>query len=192
MDRRPQRRVLAREPAQLFAPPIIDPEYGYETVNVESQDKIRGSLLWWMKRTASRMRKRYDRSSAAVRPRVLATPIEPARVAYVRGDEQASILVVANLSPTVQPVELDLSAFNGLDSDRDFGLTLFPRIGREPYFSPLAPTPSYPVPTRANVPTAAAAAGHGSRRSTRAPSRSRSVTGPADGHRLGGRRRLAT
>src|SRR5271170_4178746 len=37
-------------PQQLYSPLIIDSEYLYETVNVETQQKNPSSLLWWMKR----------------------------------------------------------------------------------------------------------------------------------------------
>ena len=37
---------------------IIDPEYHYETVNVEAQQNNPHSLLWWMKRLIA-LRKRY-------------------------------------------------------------------------------------------------------------------------------------
>ena len=37
-------------PQRLYLPIIIDPEYHYETVNVEAQQNNPNSLLWWMKR----------------------------------------------------------------------------------------------------------------------------------------------
>src|SRR6266480_3189987 len=37
-------------PQQLYLPAIIDPEYHYETVNVEAQQNSPYSLLWWTKR----------------------------------------------------------------------------------------------------------------------------------------------
>ena len=46
-------------PQRLYLPPIIDPEFHYETVNVETQAKNGGSLLWWMRRMLA-LRKRYD------------------------------------------------------------------------------------------------------------------------------------
>ena len=38
------------DPQQLYLPPIMDPIYGYEAVNVEAQTRDRSSLLNWMKR----------------------------------------------------------------------------------------------------------------------------------------------
>ena len=37
-------------PQRLFLPITSDPEYHYETVNVEAQQNNPNSLLWWMKR----------------------------------------------------------------------------------------------------------------------------------------------
>ncbi len=37
-------------PQKLYLPVIIDPEYHYETVNVEAQQGNPSSLLWWVKR----------------------------------------------------------------------------------------------------------------------------------------------
>src|SRR5438067_12489573 len=37
-------------PQRLHLPVIIDPEYHYEAINVENQQKNFSSLLWWMRR----------------------------------------------------------------------------------------------------------------------------------------------
>ena len=38
------------DPARLYAPPIMDPVYGYQAINVEAQERSPFSLLNWMKR----------------------------------------------------------------------------------------------------------------------------------------------
>ena len=38
------------DPQQLFLPPIMDPIYGFDAVNVEAQNRDRSSLLNWMRR----------------------------------------------------------------------------------------------------------------------------------------------
>jgi maltose alpha-D-glucosyltransferase / alpha-amylase len=45
-------------PQRLYLPLIVDPEYHYETVNVEAQQANPSSLLWWMKRLIA-LRKQY-------------------------------------------------------------------------------------------------------------------------------------
>lgn len=47
-------------PQKLYLPLIIDPEYKYESINVETQKMISSSLLWWMKRIIG-MRKKISR-----------------------------------------------------------------------------------------------------------------------------------
>ncbi len=64
-------------------------------------------------------------------------------LAFLRRDDHETILVVANLSRTVQPAELDLHAFAGLIPIEMAGLTEFPRIGEQPYFLTLGPYASY-------------------------------------------------
>jgi maltose alpha-D-glucosyltransferase/alpha-amylase len=46
-------------PQQLYLPPIIDPEYHYEVVNVENQERNLSSLLWWTRRVIA-MRKKHE------------------------------------------------------------------------------------------------------------------------------------
>src|SRR5262249_39053842 len=48
--------------------------------------------------------------------------------------QDETVLCVANLARTVQPVELNLSAYKGLTPVELLGLTEFPRIGDLPYF----------------------------------------------------------
>src|SRR5205807_580145 len=45
-------------PQRLYFPVIIDPDYHYEALNVETQQKNPHSLLWWMKHLLA-LRKRY-------------------------------------------------------------------------------------------------------------------------------------
>ena len=46
-------------PQRLYLPVVIDPEYHYQTVNVETQQSNPHSLLWWMKRLIA-LRKRHQ------------------------------------------------------------------------------------------------------------------------------------
>jgi maltose alpha-D-glucosyltransferase/alpha-amylase len=59
-------------------------------------------------------------------------------LAFLRRDGDV-VLVVANLSPTAQPVELDLSVYNGHTPIELLGGTRFPRIGELPYLLTLGP-----------------------------------------------------
>jgi maltose alpha-D-glucosyltransferase / alpha-amylase len=117
--------------ARLYAPIIMDPVYGYTAVNVESQERVPFSLLNWMKRMIG-LRKQhivFGRGSTEF------LPLHNRKVlAYVRQYQDETILCVANLSRSVQPVEIDLSRFRGLVPVEMLGQTEFPRIGDQPYF----------------------------------------------------------
>jgi maltose alpha-D-glucosyltransferase/alpha-amylase len=127
-------------PQKLYLPVIIDPEYHYEAVNVESQQNNPHSLLWWMKRLIGLRKQSKALSRGAIE---FLQPENHRVLAFLRrhGDETA--LVVANLSRFVQPVELDLSPFNGMLPVEMFGRVEFPPIGDLPYFLTLAPHTFY-------------------------------------------------
>jgi maltose alpha-D-glucosyltransferase / alpha-amylase len=118
------------DPQRLYLPPIMDPVYGYEAVNVEAQLRDPSSLLNWMKRILA-LRKA---SQAFGRGRL--TFLKPGNrkvLAYLRelGDE--AILCVANMARSAQPVELDLARFRGRVPLEMMGRTAFPPIGDLPY-----------------------------------------------------------
>ncbi len=120
---------------RLFLPVITEPDYHYESVNVEARQQNPQSLLWWTKRLMA-MRKRYP---ALRRGSIEFLHPENRRVlAFLRrvagpGGMEEIILVVANLSRHAQFVELDLSAFKGMVPVELSGRTDFPPIGDLPY-----------------------------------------------------------
>jgi maltose alpha-D-glucosyltransferase/alpha-amylase len=119
------------DPARLYAPPIMDPVYGYQAINVEAQERSPFSLLNWMKRLIG-LRKQFH---VFGRGSIDFLPAANRKVlAYVRKYQDDTILCVANLSRSVQPIELDLSAYKGMVPVEMLGLTEFPRIGELPYF----------------------------------------------------------
>jgi maltose alpha-D-glucosyltransferase/alpha-amylase len=123
-------------PQKLYLPVIIDPEYHAAAVNVEAQQSNPHSLLWWMKRTiAIRRRFRaFGRGSLE-----FLYPENRKVLAFLRRFEEETIMVVANLSRFAQPVELDLTAMNGLVPVELFGGTEFPVIHDRPYVLTLGP-----------------------------------------------------
>jgi maltose alpha-D-glucosyltransferase/alpha-amylase len=127
-------------PQGLFLPVVVDPEYHFESVNVEANQTNPHSLLWWMKRLlAARKRWRaFGQGSIQF--------IEPENrkvLAYIRALDNERILVVANLSRFVQPVELDLEEFQRHVPVEVFGRTGFPPITEDPYFLTLGPHAFY-------------------------------------------------
>jgi maltose alpha-D-glucosyltransferase / alpha-amylase len=124
------------DPQRLFLPPIMDPVYGFQAVNVEAQSKSLSSLLSWMKRMIA------VRKTSKVFGRGTLSFIRPANRAvlvYVRqlGDEV--ILCVANLSRRAQSAEIDLAAFRGRVPVEMIGQAHFKRIGDAPFVVTLMP-----------------------------------------------------
>jgi maltose alpha-D-glucosyltransferase/alpha-amylase len=125
------------DPARLYAPPIMDPVYGFQAVNVEAQERSPHSLLQWMRRLIT-LRQRYPTFGRGTLE--LLRPTNRHVFAFVRRyDNEDPILVVANLSRTVQGVSLDLSKASGLVPVEMMGGVDLPRITEAPYFLTLGP-----------------------------------------------------
>lgn len=127
-------------PQRLFLPVNIDPEYHYEAVNVETQQRNPHSLLWWMKRSIAQ-RKQFRAFGRGTLEFLY--PANRKVLAFFRQFEDDRILVVANLSRFSQAVELDLQKFQGATPLEIFGVSRFPPITQEPYFLSLAPYSFY-------------------------------------------------
>ncbi len=115
-------------PQRLFLPLIIDPEYHYETINVESQLTNPSSLLWWMRRLIA-LRKHHPVFGRGEIQ--FLTPNNSKVLAFLRHDECETVLVVANLSRFAQPVELALAAQKGSTPIEMFGNVRFPAVGED-------------------------------------------------------------
>ena len=112
------------DPQRLYLPPIMDPVYGFEAVNVEAQTRDPSVAAQLDEAHA-----RHAQDEPGVRPR-------PARVPAARQPEGAglpeasygdeAILCVANLARTAQPVELDLKRFKGRVPVEMLGRTAVP------------------------------------------------------------------
>ncbi|HVW35735.1 MAG TPA: alpha-glucosidase C-terminal domain-containing protein, partial [Pirellulales bacterium] len=118
-------------PQRLYLPPIIDSEYHYQSLNVETQRMNPESFWWWTKRLIA-LRQRHPVFGRGSLEFLL--PDNPKVLVYLRSDGQEQVLVVANLSRFAQCVELDLSRFEGMTPLELFGRTSFPAIGKLPYF----------------------------------------------------------
>ncbi|HEY8337905.1 MAG TPA: maltose alpha-D-glucosyltransferase, partial [Tardiphaga sp.] len=124
------------DPARLYAPTIMDPVYGYESVNVEAQSRSLSSQLSATKRLMS------VRKSTLAFGRGTMLFIRPSNrsvLCYVRQYGDEVILCVANLSRSAQATELDLSPWKDRVPLEMLGRTSFPPIGELPYMITLAP-----------------------------------------------------
>jgi maltose alpha-D-glucosyltransferase/alpha-amylase len=122
--------------AQLYAPPLMDPVYGYQAVNIEAQLRTPTSFLRWMRRFIA-LRKEHPVFGLGTYE-----PLEPdnAKIfAHVRVYEGDIVLCVHNLARSAQAVELDLQRWAGHRPVEMFGRTPFPAIGELPYLLTLAP-----------------------------------------------------
>jgi maltose alpha-D-glucosyltransferase/alpha-amylase len=125
---------------RLYLPVITDPEYHYETVNVEAQGQNPHSLLSWMKRLIA-LRKRHRAFGRGTLE--LLRPENRKVLVYVRRYESEQILCVANLSRFLQAVELDLSKWKGMVPVELFSGNEMPVVGEAPYFLTLGPHSFY-------------------------------------------------
>ncbi|MCC2650977.1 MAG: Trehalose synthase [Microvirga sp.] len=124
------------DPASLVLPAIMDPVYGFESVNVEAQSRDQHSLLNWMRRMLMLRRNHHAFGRGTFR---LLYPSNRKVLAYLREHDGETILCVANLSRTPQAVELDLSAFAGRVPVEMTGPSPFPPIGQLTYLLTLPP-----------------------------------------------------
>jgi maltose alpha-D-glucosyltransferase/alpha-amylase len=122
--------------AQLYAPPLMDPVYGYQAVNVEAQLRTPSSLLRWLKRFISLRKEHPVFGQGTYEP---LSPSNDRIFAHVRRYEEDIVLCVHNLARSAQAVELDLAAYKGRQPEEVFGRTRFPAIGDLPYLLTLAP-----------------------------------------------------
>ena len=123
--------------AQLYAPPIMDPVYGFQSLNVEAQQRNPHSLLHWVRNLIA---VRKNHSVFGTGDFLALETTNPKVLAFLRGDKDKNpILVVANLGSSSQPVELDLSRYAGRTPLEMSARTPFPAIGELSYLLTLAP-----------------------------------------------------
>ena len=127
-------------PQQLHLPVIIDPEYHYEAINVENQQKNLSSLLWWMRRVIA-MRKNFKAFSRGTLEFLF--PDNAKVLAFLRRHEDETVLIVVNLSRFAQVVELDLARFPGCRPIEVFSRNAFPIIKKSAYVLTLGPHSHY-------------------------------------------------
>ncbi|HZW13441.1 MAG TPA: maltose alpha-D-glucosyltransferase [Noviherbaspirillum sp.] len=131
------------DPAKLVLPPIMDPLYGFEAVNVEAQTADPYSQLNWTRRMLAVRKQHFSFGRGTL---TLLYPANRRILAYLReyhskedGEALETILCVANVSRSAQAVELDLSAFAGRVPLEMLGGSAFPPIGKLPYLLTLPP-----------------------------------------------------
>ncbi len=128
-------------PQQLYFPIIIDPEYHYESINVENQEQNLSSLLNWMRRVMA-VRRRYQAFGGGSME--FLTSDNTKVLTFLRRHEEETILVVVNLSRFAQAVQLDLQAFAEMRPKEIFSQNTFPNIREDvPYTLTVGPHGHY-------------------------------------------------
>ena len=122
---------------QLYSPVITNPNYHYESVNVESESRISSSLLNWVKKML-RTRKKYNTIFGRGNIEFITHENKKA-LCYIRKYEGEQILCVFNMSKKHTYVELDLKQYKGYRPVEVITETRFPFIGDLPYFFTLPP-----------------------------------------------------
>ena len=118
------------DPQRLYLPVLMDPIYGYQSVNVEGQQGHVSSLLNWMRRLISvrRRHRAFGRGSLE-----FLYPSNRRILAFMRECEDERLLCVVNLSRSAQAVELDLGQYRGMVPIELTAGASFPPIGATPY-----------------------------------------------------------
>ncbi|MBY2965035.1 maltose alpha-D-glucosyltransferase [Rhizobium leguminosarum] len=124
------------DPARLVLPPVADPLYGFEAVNVEAQSTDAHSLLNWTRRMLALRGRHPAFGRGTLR---FLSPENRKILAYLREYEGEVLLCVASLSRLPQAVELDLSSFEGRVPIELTGMSPFPPIGQLTYLLTLPP-----------------------------------------------------
>ena len=122
--------------ARLYLPPLMDPVYGYQALNVEAEQRNPSSMLHWLRRF---MAVRHRHAVFGDGEFEVLDASNPSVFAFLRYNDNDTILCVNNLSRFPQPVELDLRRFDGRQPLELLGRVQFPRIGELPYLLTMGP-----------------------------------------------------
>jgi len=127
--------------AQLYLPALMDPVYGYQAVNVESQLRNPGSFLHWVQRMIQARKQHPVFGTGSFEALEVANEAVLVFLRRQARDDSADdvVLCVNNLSKVAQPVEIDLSMLAGKQPVELFGRVEFPPVGELPYFVTLPP-----------------------------------------------------
>jgi maltose alpha-D-glucosyltransferase/alpha-amylase len=128
--------------AQLYLPPLMDPVYGFQAVNVEAERRDSASFLNWLRHI---IHVRQQHSIFGLGGFEILEVSTPSVFAYLRTPYEGAdpsvrpVLCVNNFSGAAQPAELFLSHLAGSVPVELLGGVAFPPIGELPYFVTLPP-----------------------------------------------------
>jgi len=113
------------DPEHCYLPPITNPAYHYETLNIRTEEKMPYSFYNWVKNRLSvrRKTKAFGRGTFE-----MLSPENKKIMAFIREYENDIVLCIYNLSRRPQYCELDLSKYKGLYLFELNGEVQFPEI----------------------------------------------------------------
>ena len=128
-------------PEKLYFPVVMDPIYGYQAVNVETQLADQSSLLHWTRNMIA-LRKLFQVFGRGTLE--FLSPTNRKVLAYLRchtldDGHSETVLCVANLSRFAQPALLDLAQYSGRVPVEMLGYVPFPPITEQQYAITLTP-----------------------------------------------------
>ncbi|MGH9131620.1 MAG: maltose alpha-D-glucosyltransferase, partial [Acidimicrobiales bacterium] len=122
--------------ARLYLPPLMDPVYGYQGVNVEAQMRNPSSFLHWVR---AMLQVRHQHALFGTGTFEVLPAENPSVLAFVRCEANPEdgkddvVLCVNNLSRFAQPVKLALDRWAGRRPIELLGRVPFPVIGEGEY-----------------------------------------------------------
>jgi maltose alpha-D-glucosyltransferase/alpha-amylase len=124
--------------AQLALPPLMDPVYGFASVNVEASLRDSSSFLHWLQRMLA-VRRRYPVFATGALEVLPAD--NPSVLAFARTlpDAASTVVCVANLSRFAQAATVSLSAYEGAVPTELIGRASFPVVAGSDYPITLGP-----------------------------------------------------
>jgi maltose alpha-D-glucosyltransferase/alpha-amylase len=128
------------DPERLWLPLVSNALFGYQAVNVASQQRNPTSLLNWTRRLIQVRRgtRVFGRGSIE-----FLRPANHRVLAFTRTLGRDTVLVVCNLAGTAQVAEIDLSSLAGAIPVEMFGGSIFPRVSQAPYVMMIGPYDFY-------------------------------------------------
>ncbi|OHB78518.1 MAG: maltose alpha-D-glucosyltransferase [Planctomycetes bacterium RBG_16_55_9] len=127
-------------PQKLYLPVVIDLQYHYTAVNVETQVANVSSLFWFMRRMMA-MRKEHKAFGRGGMEFVDSD--NPHVLSFMRKYKEDVVLVVANLSRFCQVACLQLNAYSGFAVEEMFSRNHFPSVTERPYILTMGPHSFY-------------------------------------------------
>ena len=113
------------DPEHCYLPPISNPAYHYETLNIRTEEKLPYSFLNWVKMRLKVRKKTLALGRGTMK---ILHPENKKIFAFIREYKEDIVLCIYNLSRRAQYCELDLSEYEGHTPFEMNGEVEFPPI----------------------------------------------------------------